>query len=179
VHVVLTRNAMKLLLKQPLGNAMDLQEAVNGQLFFDNEDDMAGVGAGYGAVRTWRRNTFRFGSISRAKLILSLVRFAHRQARTELRLWLRLEDLLEAPYPLAPVIVVQTLVPSHLTSSPARSDPSLILNPAATDSIMAPRLTPCIRLLLLESIKGLEAPRLFTILEPPPCNRVRRSSRAR
>ncbi|KAH8085394.1 hypothetical protein HD553DRAFT_28045 [Filobasidium floriforme] len=48
----------QLLLKQPLGNAMDLQEAVNGQLFFDNEDDMAGVGAGYGGVRTRRRNMF-------------------------------------------------------------------------------------------------------------------------
>jgi hypothetical protein len=57
---------------------MDLQEAVNGQLFFDNEDDMAGVGAGYGAVRTWRRDRFRFSSLSRAKLILYLLRFAHR-----------------------------------------------------------------------------------------------------
>jgi hypothetical protein len=174
VHVVSTGADGQLLLKQPLGNAMDLQEAVNGQLFFDNEDDMVGVGTGYGAVRTRRRNRFRFSLLSRAKLILFLVRFAHRQARTELRLWPRPEDLLEEPYLLAPVIDVLTLVPSRLTSSPARSVPSLILNPAATDSITAPRLTPCIRLLLLVSINGLEPPRLFTIVEPPPCSRVRR-----
>lgn len=53
VHVISTGDDVKLLLKQPLGNAMDLQEAVNGQLFFDNEDDMAGMGAGYGGV-SWR-----------------------------------------------------------------------------------------------------------------------------
>jgi hypothetical protein len=57
---------------------MDLQQAVNDQLFFDNEDDVAGVGAGYGAVRAWRRDRFRFSSLSRAKLILYLLRFAHR-----------------------------------------------------------------------------------------------------
>jgi hypothetical protein len=62
VHVVSTGDDVKLLLKQPLGNAMDLQEAVNGQLFFDNEEDMAGMGAGYGAVRTWSRNRFQLDS---------------------------------------------------------------------------------------------------------------------
>jgi hypothetical protein len=46
---------------------MDLQEAVNGQLFFDNEDDMAGMGAGYGGVRSHVK--WCFSSVSRAKLL--------------------------------------------------------------------------------------------------------------
>jgi hypothetical protein len=51
---------------------MDLQEAVNGQLFFDNEDDMAGMGAGYGGV-SWRIERC-FTSIPRAKMTAVLSR---------------------------------------------------------------------------------------------------------
>ena len=39
----LTKEAFgQLLLKQPLGNPMDLQDAVNGQLLFEGEDEMHG-----------------------------------------------------------------------------------------------------------------------------------------
>jgi hypothetical protein len=62
IRLMMKHTPDQLLLKQPLGNPMDLQDAVNGQLLFEGEDEMNGqehVFAGVSIPRPITANPYR------------------------------------------------------------------------------------------------------------------------